>query len=135
MDKLTQREEEVLQLIVSGRSTKQIAGDLGISFKTAACHRYRVMQKSAASNAADLVRKTLATPRGADNDLEEMISSATMWCDGNDESRLLLAPEIAKAKQLRQECQEMAERLRFLLTTLAMQPGTCQAYACAHGAA
>lgn len=129
MDKLTQREEGVLQLIVSGRSTKQIAADLGISFKTAASHRYRVMQKSGALNAADLVRKTVATPMNADNDLEELISSATIWCDGNDESRLLLAPEIAKAKQLRQECRETAERLRCLLTTLAMQHGTCPPYA------
>jgi DNA-binding CsgD family transcriptional regulator len=118
MDKYTQREDEVLQLIVSGRSTKQIAVDLGISFKTAACHRYRVMRKSGASNAADLVRKTLATPLSADNDLEELISSATMWCDGNGESRLLLVAEIAKAKHLRQECRETAERLRFLISSL-----------------
>ncbi len=38
-EKLTGREREVLALIAQGRSTKQIASDLNITFKTAACHR------------------------------------------------------------------------------------------------
>ena len=55
MSALTLREQEVLRLVVSGLSTKQIAGDLGISFKTAACHRANIMTKLAARNAVDLV--------------------------------------------------------------------------------
>ena len=42
---LTPRETEVLVLIAEGLSTKKIAHQLRISFKTAACHRSRIMQK------------------------------------------------------------------------------------------
>ena len=42
---LTQRETEVLRRIACGHSTKEIAYSLGMSFKTAACHRYRLMDK------------------------------------------------------------------------------------------
>ena len=53
---LTGRELEVLKLIVSGHSTKQIAAMLGISFKTAACHRMHIMQKLGIHETASLVR-------------------------------------------------------------------------------
>jgi DNA-binding CsgD family transcriptional regulator len=53
---LTPRECEVLQLIAAGRTTKQIAADLGITFKTAACHRAHIMEKLDLHNVADLVR-------------------------------------------------------------------------------
>jgi DNA-binding CsgD family transcriptional regulator len=46
---LTPRENEVLRLIALGHSTKEIAHLLGMTFKTAACHRYRVMDKSAST--------------------------------------------------------------------------------------
>ena len=59
VDKLTPREGEVLKLIVDGNSTKQIAGKLGIAFKTAACHRSRVMNKLGAPNSAALVRSAI----------------------------------------------------------------------------
>jgi DNA-binding CsgD family transcriptional regulator len=42
---LTPRETEVLKLIAAGLSTKEIAASLGITFKTAACHRSRIMEK------------------------------------------------------------------------------------------
>jgi DNA-binding CsgD family transcriptional regulator len=41
VEKLIPREVEVLNLIASGLSTKETARSLGVSFKTAACHRYR----------------------------------------------------------------------------------------------
>ncbi len=53
---ITSRETEVLRLVAEGLSTKQIAGHLGISFKTAACHRANLMTKLGAPNAASLVR-------------------------------------------------------------------------------
>jgi len=55
-DVLTEREREVLTYIAQGHSTKQVGGTLGISFKTAACHRYRVMQKLGIHDTATLVR-------------------------------------------------------------------------------
>jgi DNA-binding NarL/FixJ family response regulator len=50
LDHLTQRELEVLRLIAEGLSTKQIACQLGISFKTAATHRERILGKLGANN-------------------------------------------------------------------------------------
>src|SRR5690349_18130758 len=52
---LTAREVEVLKLIVSGLTTKQVAESLGISFKTAACHRMRIMEKLDIHETAGLV--------------------------------------------------------------------------------
>ena len=55
IENLTPREREVLQLIAAGRSTKALAADLGIAFKTAACHRATILAKLGAANTADLV--------------------------------------------------------------------------------
>jgi two-component system, NarL family, nitrate/nitrite response regulator NarL len=56
---LTDRELQILALIVSGSSTKQIAGDLGISFKTVCAHRLKIMRKVNAHNPIQLVRYAL----------------------------------------------------------------------------
>jgi DNA-binding NarL/FixJ family response regulator len=55
-DFLTPREREVLLRIAEGHSTKQVAGLLGITFKTASCHRSRIMDKLEIHNLAGLVR-------------------------------------------------------------------------------
>jgi len=55
-EKLTLRELEVLRLIANGLSTKQIARSLAITFKTAACHRMRIMDKLDIHGVADLTR-------------------------------------------------------------------------------
>jgi len=44
-DAITPREREVVALIAAGKSSKQIAAQLGISFRTVVCHRYRLYQK------------------------------------------------------------------------------------------
>lgn len=53
---LTQREREVLPLVVSGLLNKQAAAELGISEVTLQMHRRNVMQKMAVASLADLVR-------------------------------------------------------------------------------
>jgi DNA-binding NarL/FixJ family response regulator len=62
---LTARELEVLQLIVQGRSNKQIAHLLGLSANTVAVHRANIMQALGIHNTAELVvyaiRKGLVT--------------------------------------------------------------------------
>jgi DNA-binding CsgD family transcriptional regulator len=55
-DFLTRREREVLQCIAEGHSTKQVGALLGITFKTASCHRSRIMDKLEIHNLAGLVR-------------------------------------------------------------------------------
>jgi two-component system, LuxR family, response regulator FixJ len=56
MAALTDRELELVRLIVSGLANKQIATEMGISIKTVANHRANLMAKTQALNAADLVR-------------------------------------------------------------------------------
>jgi FixJ family two-component response regulator len=56
---LTQREREVLNLIVAGKLNKQIADDLSISIKTVEVHRSRVMEKMGANSVAELVQLVL----------------------------------------------------------------------------
>jgi FixJ family two-component response regulator len=54
-DSLTQREREVMALVVTGLMNKQIAGEIGISEITVKVHRGQVMRKMQASSLADLV--------------------------------------------------------------------------------
>ena len=54
--RLTPREREVFHMIVEGRTSKEIAGKLGISTKTAENHRANVLDKLDARNTADVVR-------------------------------------------------------------------------------
>jgi len=54
-DPLTPREREVLQLVAEGRSTKEVAGILGVSVKTAETHRTRLMTKLDIHHTAGLV--------------------------------------------------------------------------------
>lgn len=56
---LTGREREVLRLLIDGLANKQVAATLGLSVKTVENHRARLMEKTGALNAADLVRMAL----------------------------------------------------------------------------
>ncbi len=53
---LTPRERELLELVVAGRLSKEIAASLRISERTVANHRANLIQKMGAVNTADLVR-------------------------------------------------------------------------------
>ena len=52
---LTQRERQVMALVVSGLLNKQVGGELGISEITVKAHRGKVMQKMKADSLPDLV--------------------------------------------------------------------------------
>ncbi|MEO7221021.1 MAG: LuxR C-terminal-related transcriptional regulator [Devosia sp.] len=57
---VTTRELEVLELLLSGLSNKEVAGKLGISFKTVQSHRQRIMDKLGARSPmhlAEIVRR------------------------------------------------------------------------------
>ncbi len=56
LQRLSRREREVLVLIARGRTTKEVASDLGISPKTVEKHRAKLARKLGARGIADLTR-------------------------------------------------------------------------------
>jgi PAS domain S-box-containing protein len=53
---LTERERQVLVLIAEGKSTKEAAAQLGISYKTTDSHRSRILEKLGVHETASMVR-------------------------------------------------------------------------------
>jgi DNA-binding NarL/FixJ family response regulator len=53
---MSKRETQVLKLLVSGRSNKQISEELNISDKTVSTYKLRLMRKLNAKSVVDLVR-------------------------------------------------------------------------------
>ncbi len=62
-NKLTPRETEVMDLIVSGKAQKQIAAILGVSIQTATKHRAQVFEKLHVDNNVELVYVALQMRR------------------------------------------------------------------------
>jgi DNA-binding NarL/FixJ family response regulator len=60
-DPLTPRQREVLKRIAEGRSTKEIAFDLGLSVKTVETHRAQIMERVGIRDVAGLVRYAMRT--------------------------------------------------------------------------
>ena len=60
--RLTDRERQVLQLIVEGKSNKEIALALSISPKTVSVHRTNIMSKLDVQNTVELVRVATSHP-------------------------------------------------------------------------
>jgi two-component system response regulator FixJ len=60
MAALTPRESEVMELLLTGKTQKQIAAELNISIQTAAKHRSKVLEKLQVANDVELLRLTLA---------------------------------------------------------------------------
>jgi FixJ family two-component response regulator len=59
MRRLTRREQEVMALVIEGYSSRQIAAQLGVSFKTVEAHRAKVMRKMQAKSVPHLIRMSL----------------------------------------------------------------------------
>jgi len=57
---LTQREREVLDLVVAGRMNREIAEKLEISIKTVEAHRAKLMEKLEVDSLAELVQAAIA---------------------------------------------------------------------------
>lgn len=56
LEKLTQREREVLDHLVMGKINKEIATELGVSQRTVEIHRARIREKMQARGLSDLIR-------------------------------------------------------------------------------
>jgi FixJ family two-component response regulator len=64
IETLSSRQREVLDLLVAGKHSKQIAGELGIGEKTVAKHRAGVLDKMQVDSVVDLVRLMAGADRG-----------------------------------------------------------------------
>jgi FixJ family two-component response regulator len=62
---LTERESDVAELLMDGRTLKQIAAELDISVQTASKHRSRVFDKVNVSSEVELLKATLARSKAA----------------------------------------------------------------------
>lgn len=63
---LSLRQREVLQRVLDGKPSRQIAEELAISVKTVEFHRARIMQKLGVKTAAELFRRCLGAARATD---------------------------------------------------------------------
>jgi two-component system, LuxR family, response regulator FixJ len=61
LDRLTPRESEILKLVVDGLSSKEIASQLEVSFKTVEAHRAKIMRKMEADGVAQLVKMVVTS--------------------------------------------------------------------------
>jgi DNA-binding NarL/FixJ family response regulator len=59
-NRLTSREQEVLQLVAEGAANKQVAAELGISIKTVEKHRQQLMDKLGIHDTAGLTRYAIS---------------------------------------------------------------------------
>lgn len=57
---LTQREREVMELLIQGKRNKVIASELGISNRTVEAHRAKIMEKMQAHSISDIMRLNYA---------------------------------------------------------------------------
>lgn len=60
LDKLTEREKEVLSLIAQGLTDKEIADEMEISLHTVKTHRKNILSKTSSRNTAEAVNKYLS---------------------------------------------------------------------------
>ena len=68
MSLLTLRESQVLECVVNGKSNKETAYYLGISFRTVEVHRGHIMRKLRVDNTVNLVRLVFANSLSAISD-------------------------------------------------------------------
>jgi two-component system response regulator FixJ len=66
MAELSERQRQVMDLVVEGLSNKEIAQRLGISPRTVENYRAWVMEKMDAGSLAELVRKVMVVGRDAE---------------------------------------------------------------------
>ena len=119
IERLTPRERQVLQRIVAGRTTRQVAAELGIAYKTAACHRQRLLDKCAAGNTAELVQRAILEPwiLGFPPAASEEHRIERMFADAR-RCRKVLSEAVARSRVLRGECQDACAEVRRSRTIL-----------------
>ena len=62
---LTTRQRQVMELVLAGHPSKNIAADLGVSQRTVENHRAAIMKKTGSHSLSALIRLALAADPGA----------------------------------------------------------------------
>ena len=65
--KLTLRQRQIMELVLAGHPSKNIAADLGVSQRTVENHRASIMKKMGAKSLPALARLALAAASGAED--------------------------------------------------------------------
>jgi two-component system response regulator TtrR len=70
-ESLSQREREILNMVVAGDSSKVIARMLGISHKTVEAHRARIMNKLGVKSTIDLIHSIVRNAGGFNSEEQQ----------------------------------------------------------------
>ena len=117
---LTPREEVVLSLIAEGKTTKEIAFQLGIAFKTAACHRNHLLAKLRVANTAELVWRSLLEgliklPAPPANSIDPgklaTIERLRRVQEEHKKERQILASQLSESRRLRGRAEKSRREL------------------------
>jgi DNA-binding CsgD family transcriptional regulator len=76
IDQLTDRERDCLRLVARGNSSKDIAGELGISHHTVDLHLKRAMKALGAATRRDAARLLAARETPADADTQRLVTQS-----------------------------------------------------------
>lgn len=100
---LTPRQREIMELVLAGRLSKNIAWDLGISQRTVENHRAAIMKKTGTKSLAALARLALAAAlNGADKPLVQPLARlalAAAW-NGASEPPFQPGPLVTAARSI-----------------------------------
>ena len=69
LSRLTNREREILRLVLAGHSSKKIAGDLGLHQRTVETHRASILRKTESNSLPALARLAMAAAEGGSSGL------------------------------------------------------------------
>jgi DNA-binding CsgD family transcriptional regulator len=84
---LTERQKEVMDLVVAGKANKQTAHILGLSEKTVERHRANLMRRLGVRNVVDLVRLHLLTTGQIENPAASATNAGPRECDSFTDQR------------------------------------------------
>ena len=125
---LTPRELEVLRLVARGKSSKLVAYELGMSFRTVTSHRYRIYKKLGVTNTAELLIRAaqmgLVDLQSSANEIPQTASPLAQRIfalqRAIDAEREKLAAAVAKSKLLREAAAIAREEVRAAREELAV---------------
>jgi FixJ family two-component response regulator len=76
IERLTAREQEVFQRLITGQLNKQVGAELGITERTVKAHRASILRKVAVGSVAELVRVATTIEFGCQEPVEHLTNGA-----------------------------------------------------------